>query len=474
MSRLFWKVSNGIFPEYRQMKRYIGAYVRLSPEAAAKQTRQSLYRYLNYCRTYSPYWRERWPTEAQDFLPEEVDDVLRLLPPLDKKDLREHQAALTILPEYRKAGDGFPALGRQKQVKTGGTTGVPVVVFQDDKNDHQIRATIDFYYELCGLAPGSPFFYVWGSNNELSELSKSLRKRVSSWLRGIHPIPAFSLTPEKLVSIAAQMREHDHVDSAMFFTSTLETFLSWAERNNTSLRRLKRVLTGGGLLHEELRRKAEQYLADEVFDVYGTRDFGLIACETPTHDGLKLASWLHHVEVLDPSGERTQPGSVGQVHVTTFWNYSFALIRAATGDTAQWHPPEPGEALPVPSLRELRGRVAEHLRGPNNAVIDPSAIIHMIGVLIAPPWLRKFQLRQLSTTGFELHVESWESQLSEQALEDFRASVAAGLTKLLSVPVQIAAVHVDAIPPTLSGKHLYCVQSSAASAAMTVSNPTAG
>lgn len=458
MSRLFWKVANGFFPEYSRMKKHIGHYTSLSREEAARESRESLYQYLNYCRTYSPYWRERWPAHARNFTPQEAEEVLRLLPALNKEDLRQHRAALRIRSEDRRPGDGFPPIGRQKEVRTGGTTGVPVVIFQDDYNDHRGRATIDFYYTLCGLVPGTPFFYVWGSNNELSDLSSTWRKRVSSSLRGIRQIPAFGLTPDKVRNLSKQIAENPKIQSAMFFVSALDSFLSEVEREGLEVRRLQRVLTGGGLLHSELKRKAKEYLADEVFDVYGTRDFGLIACDTPSNDGLNVASWQHHVEVLDANGQLTQRGQAGQVHVTAFCNYSFALIRAATGDTAEWYPASDNDSLPVPKLKSLRGRTAEHLRGPGDVIIDPSAVIHMIGVLIAPPWLRKFQLRQYSPMRFELHVESWEDHLPKETIDELRDRVEAGLSKLVNAAVVVEVVQVDTIPASPSGKHLYCVQ----------------
>jgi len=439
------------------MQRCIQRYVQQDPETAARQTRESLYQYLIYCRSYSPFWRERWPAEARDFRPEDAEHVLALLPTLDKVALREHREELRIRPEDRRLGDGFPPIGHQKETKTGGTTGVPVVIFQDDKHDHRARATIDFFYNLCGLIPGAPFFYVWGSNNELSDLSKSWRKRASSFLRGIHAVPAFGLTPEKMSRIARQMNETSHVKSAMFFVSALETLLSWASQTGVKLRRLDRVLTGGGLLHPELRLQAQQYLADEVFDVYGTREFGLIACETGAHDGLNIASWLNYVEVLDLEKRRQSPGEVGEVFITAFWNYSFALIRVATGDTAQLVPAT-NDGLPVPKLRDLKGRIAEHLIGPGNTVIDPSAVIHMIGVLIAPVWLKKFQLRQLSTSRFELLVESWDSSVSPAAVAELGTRVSEGLSKLVKANTQVTVLPVDDIPPAPSGKHLYCVR----------------
>jgi phenylacetate-CoA ligase len=440
------------------MKRFIRGYVALSPEKAKVESQKLLHRYLRYCQQYSPYWRERWPKDAETFSLDEAEDVLALLPRLDKTAIREHREALRIRPEYRNRDDGFPVITGQREMRTGGTTGMPVLVYQDASLSHRNRATVDFFYQLDGLTPGDDFFYLWGSNNELSELSTGWRKRLASTLRGLHPLPAFGLTAEIVRAYAKQIREASHIRSAVCFTSSLETFLSDAERQGLELGTLDRVFTGGGLLHDALRRRIQKQLSAEVFDTYGSRDFGLMACETPAHDGRSTAAWMNHLEVLDKRGSRVSSGGQGEIHTTAIWNYSFALIRAATGDTATWHP-DPGEnQIPTPRITELRGRTAEHLCSPNGTMIDPSAIIHMIGVLIAPTWLRKFQLAQVSPTQFELRVESWEDTLPLGALSDLQRQVEMGLVKLAGASVKVAVVRLASIPPAPSGKHLYCVK----------------
>jgi phenylacetate-coenzyme A ligase PaaK-like adenylate-forming protein len=147
----------------------------------------------------------------------------------------------------------------------------------------------------------------------------------------------------------------------------------------------------------------------------------------------------------------------GELHVTAFWNFSFALIRTATGDTASWRSEPGGNRIPTPTIAELGGRKAEHLRGPRGVVIDPSAVIHMVGVLLAPAWLRKFQLAQQAPSRFELRVESWDPELPGDALEHLRRQVEHGLSKLVGEAVDVRINRLETIPAAPSGKHLYCV-----------------
>jgi phenylacetate-CoA ligase len=458
MSRLLWTIANSFSPEYRRFKRSIDKYIHLTPEQAAAQTRRRLYQYLVYCRTYSPYWRDRWPKEAARFSPDEAEDVLALLPPLTKTELREYSEQLHIAPEVRKPGDGYPAIRKQRTLKSGGSTGVPVVVYIDDTYSDRNRATYDFFYNLCGLPPGEPFFFIWGSPNELTDMKTSWKKQISSWLRGIHPMPAFGLSPQKIYEMRDEIRRRQHVRSAMCFTSAAETIANLAQLEGLEFRQLERVFTGGGLLHERLRELLQKHLAPEVFNTYASRDFGMMAHETPAHDGLSIADWFNKVEVLNPTKQRVAAGEKGEVHVTAINNYSCALIRMAMGDTARWYPDSGKNPIPTPRLTELTGRTVEHLSGPNGIVIDPSAVIHLVGVVIAPPWLRKFQLVQRSPAEYELRVEAWERKVSEQQVSELRSRLRAELSNLVRESVELAVVVVDEIPPLPSGKHQYCLK----------------
>lgn len=451
-------MANSLFPEYKRFKHSIDEYVRLSPEQAAAETRRRLHQYLVYCRTYSPYWRERWPKEAEHFSPEEAEQVLALLPTLTKVELRQYRDQLRIAPEERKPGDGYPTIRRQRTLASGGSTGVPVVIYIDDNFADRNRATYDFFYSLCGLHPGEPFFFIWGSPNELTDIKNSWKKQLSSWLRGIYPMPAFGLSPQKIYEMRNEIGWRQHVRSAMCFASAAETIMNFAELEGLEFRRLERVFTGGGLLHQRLRELLHKHLATEVFNTYASRDFGMMAHETPAHDGLSVAGWFNKIEVLDSSGQQVAPGEKGEVHVTAINNYSCALIRVAMGDTACWYPDPGCNPLPTPRITQLTGRTVEHLYGPNGVVIDPSAVIHIVGVVIGPPWLRKFQLVQKSPVRYELRVEAWEGNVSEAQVSDLQSRLRDQLSNLVKEAVELTVVVMDEIPPLSSGKHQYCLK----------------
>jgi len=449
------RLSNLFRRDYQQAWRCARRIVAGREQDVGQHLNYKLWRYLKYCKQYSAFWQDRWPSEWEHFSPDEAPVVLEALPALTKEELREHAEALRIRPAQRRPDDGFPPIRNQSTMFSGGSTGVPTAVWQDRRWKNINRAMVDFAYRQTGLEPGTPTFYLWGSNNELSELKASLSKRLSTFLRGLIVLPAFSMSEDRMDEFLATINRRREVDSALCFVTALDTLTDYIARTGQQGRRLRRVIAGGGTLYPELRQRVLETLAHEVFDMYGSRDMGIMAMETREHNGLGVFQWHNYLEVLDDNLRRCEPGRSGRVFATALENYSTTLIRMDMGDMAvvgspadaNWH---------MMVLRRLEGRSAEHLVSPDGARIEPAAVIHLIGVLIRPEWLRRFQVIQRQMDGFEVKVETW-GPVSPDKLQYFSAHVKQAMSKLCHCDVSVDLIPVEQITPSRSGKYSYCV-----------------
>ncbi|MGQ9722049.1 MAG: hypothetical protein ACUVXA_12090 [Candidatus Jordarchaeum sp.] len=445
---------NYCFRDYQQAMSEVHWFIKSSREEAERFINAKLYRYLRYCQKYCPYWKKRWPKQARNFTVNEAKDILALLPPIRKEELHKYNDDLRIRQQQHGRKSGFPYIFKQHQIFSGGSTGIPTSVWQDSRFDLINRAMVDWSYYQMGFKPGLPTIYLWGSNNELFDIKKSFTKRISNRLRGLIIMPAFSMSAEIMRSYINLINTRHDVENAICFVSAIDTLTNFIKRKGISIRRLKRVITGGGTLYPELRERIKHTLADEVYDTYGSRDVGLMAVETPKHMGLVALQWHNHLEVLDDDFNQCEPGENGQVYVTTLNNHSMGLIRMQMGDVATLGNPEILN-WKGPVLAKLIGRTAEHLIAPDGSKIDPSAVIHLIGVLTERKWLKKFQLVQQGPTQFLLKIETWHN-ISKETATEFRQQVATGLTRLFHSSIQLDLDLVDHIPPSRSGKHMYC------------------
>jgi phenylacetate-CoA ligase len=143
---------------------------------------------------------------------------------------------------------------------------------------------------------------------------------------GCAVIPAGTGNTEQQLQAIAQFRPDGYLGTPDF----LKTLLDTAEQSGKDASSIKRALVSGAALPPALR----QSLAAGgvvVSQCYATADLGVIAYESPGHDGMILNENLI-VEIVRPgTGDPVPDGEVGEVVVTSF-NPDYPMIRLATGD----------------------------------------------------------------------------------------------------------------------------------------------
>ena len=88
--------------------------------------------------------------------------------------------------------------------------------------------------------------------------------------------------------------------------------------------------------------------------------------------------------------------------------------------------------------------------------IAPAYVIHLIGVVHNPGFIRRFQLVQESRTKYELKLVIEQGVLADQ-YDDVVGKIARDLIAVLGIDTKLDIVRVDDIPATASGKFLYMV-----------------
>ena len=86
-----------------------------------------------------------------------------------------------------------------------------------------------------------------------------------------------------------------------------------------------------GTLFEPIRQTIESVFQAPVFNRYGSREVGDIACECEAHSGLHVALPTQFVEILRPDGTAAGPGEIGEIVVTSLTNFAMPLIRYRIG-----------------------------------------------------------------------------------------------------------------------------------------------
>jgi phenylacetate-CoA ligase len=313
-----------------------------------------------------------------------------------------------------------------------------------------VTADIQRHLGWAGWKLGQPHAYIWGANFEINT-QESLRTRLIDWVWNRFTTNAFVLTDASMTAFARQVQRRR--PKLLFgYASSLYRFAQFV-RDNPDYG----DITFKGIFSsaEVLLPIVHQFLTDTfdcpVFNRYGSKELGGIACECPAHTGLHISAEDNFVEILS-QGRPTQPGECGDIIVTNLNNLGMPFIRYHTEDIGSWR--EPGDCpcgRTAPMLQTIQGRVVDSFKTRDRR----TAWAGFAGAGysgLAHPSIKQFQIVQKSLD--LMVVRLVKSGEIPQAILD-------GLVKTIKTAfganVEVQFEFPNEIPLLPSGKHQYAV-----------------
>lgn len=170
---------------------------------------------------------------------------------------------------------------------------------------------------------------------------------------------------EALASLAASVRlsaKKPRVSVVVLSPSYLGMLVQAADRLGFTQADfgLERILCGGEILTEALRRRAEETFGADLTDNYAMTETFPVAGIVCRQDHLHVTADQGLVEVLDPSTyEPTNPGAVGMLVITPYppFRRTMPVLRLATGDLVRRLVDVPAcELAALPATSPLLGK----------------------------------------------------------------------------------------------------------------------
>lgn len=420
---------------------------RLSGKEIEVLQRERLRALLVHAWENVPYYRHTF--EEAGLRPDTatVED-LRRLPLLDKETIREHWETL-------KSKD----LDRRKwKVNTsGGSTGEPGRFVQDAEFHRWTVAVKLLFDEWSGVRLGDKRALLWGSERDLMVGRETFKMRFSRWLRNELTLNAFRMTESTMAQYIEQLNAF-RPDQILAYAESMDELARYVESRGLEVHTPKSIMTSAGTLFDHMRERIERVFGCSVFNRYGSREVGDIACEDASHQGLRVSTLTHLVELLGPDGAPVRPGEPGEVVITLLTNYAMPLIRYRIGDMAVGC--KSGAQV---VLAEVTGRVSDYFTLRNGERIRvPTALFAQ------EPWIAKYQVIQEDFDHVRVLVVRSTFSLGSRELEAAKKAMLGKLGRILRVD-KIFIEEVPEIPPTASGKYRYTI-SKVASQAVTRRN----
>lgn len=273
---------------------------------------------------------------------------------------------------------------------SGGSTGEPVCFIQDRDYDEWLWASAMLCDCWSGYSRGGRKIVLWGSERDILMGREKLKTRIGRWVRNQIWLNAFRMTHEQMSSYVKVINKTKPVQILAYVNSIYE-FSKFIKQNSLSIYSPKAVMTSASALCPHMRETIESIFKTKIFDRYGSREVGNIACECEAHSGLHVFPLTHYVEILNKDGVAAEPGEAGEIVITLLTNYAMPLIRYRIGDMGVWTQERCHCGREWPILKEVTGRVSDIFLKKDGTQIYGG---YFTQLFYFQNWVKKFQVMQ--------------------------------------------------------------------------------
>lgn len=415
------------------------------PQAELRVIQQNkLQELLRHSYLQIPYYSEIFNSLGISNIREICSDTLASLPILTKEHLRLHCDTLVDTAGQRVRGGYVNS--------SGGSTGEPVTILQDKHYTAWNIATTQYMKtSFGGQKLGDPEVRLWGALRDLKG-QRNLKSWLQNWIYNRTDLNSYKMTQEKLEKYAGSINtiKPSWIEG---YAHSLYELAQYTNAHNLKMHSPKGVLTSAGILHPFVRNLLVSTFRCSVYNRYGSREVGGIACECDKMQGMHQMMLNSVIEVVDSQGKHVPAGEPGRVLITTLNNYTMPLIRYDIGDVAaisqnQTCPCGRGWLL----IDNIVGRENALLRTRSGEIIDGGLITQH---LYHKKWCKQFQVVQETYDYIKIYivVNAGSTDLYHVEKVEFLQSIR-GLLK--GIP-HVEVVQVNVIEPMQNGKRAYII-----------------
>jgi len=418
----------GIYSRYEKLKRE--QYLTKQELRTLQNCR--LRRLLYKAQKHSPYYRDKF--QKSGIIIDENTSVSHLskIPVLTRQDLQNHLSSILCddSSDYYKNS-------------TGGSTGNPVIFYQDRGYELFAKACKLLFYDWMGIKSGCGKAYLWGVDRDIS-CSTRYEKMMMMIDRAFY-LNSFSMSDEKISNFVDTLNK-SRPQYIQGYASSL--YLVAKHINQTKPLKFKPIAirSAAEMLYDFQRDEIEKAFAVPVYNFYGSREIGFLASECSAHEGLHVLESGRIIEIVDEKGQPLPDGKPGYLAITDLFNMAFPFIRYINGDIATYkdQPCSCGRGYKL--LENILGRSSDIIRI-NEQYIHGEFFTHLF---YGHPDIKQFQLIQETQTHLRLLIVSNRESIDTDYFRDKIIERVGGNIKL---DINIT----DNIPVLPTGKYRFTV-----------------
>lgn len=346
-------------------------------------------------------------------------------------------------------------LGKRKWFRntSGGSTGEPVRFVQDKEYADFKQAVKILFDHWANFSVGEGKVLLWGSERDLLVGRETLQVEIGKWLRRELWLNAFCMAPEQMYNYTQQINSFKP-KLILAYVESIYELSRFIEQEGIKVHSPRAIMTSAGTLQPHMRDTIERVFETEIFNRYGSREVGDIACECERHQGLHVSPCTHYVEIIDSDGRTISTEKVGEVVVTSLTNYAMPLIRYRIGDRASWSELSCPCGRNWPLLKTVGGRITDSFLRRDGQIIDGRIFNTFVW---DQPFVKRYQFIQEDYEKIRVLIVPVENAVDilyekhHSELVNIRNKV----QSIMGAECYVKIEFVDNISPSASGKYRY-------------------
>lgn len=317
-----WMLKHGKIGIYNYIRRYKN-FDQSPPEQLQGSQLENLKKIIKHAYENTRYYKrifDKIRFSPSDF--KAIDDMLRL-PIITKEEIRENLNDMIA---------GTFNISDLTKDSTGGSTGTPMIFYRDRECWEKRWAQELFFDKWIGYNIGDKVAYFVAGTHQPRGISCLKAKIKNATCERIIAFDPTNITDNYMADFLLKFRKFKP-SIIKCFPNSLYIFTEYLKRNNIKDLKVDAISCTGENLYPYQRELFEEIFKCKVFEKYGTRESGIIACECPIHNGMHIFTEGVYLEFIK-DGRQALPGEMGEIIVTDLFNYGMPLIRYKIGDVA--------------------------------------------------------------------------------------------------------------------------------------------
>ena len=401
--------------------------------------RKKLYELIKYANQNIPYYRKIIKKYDIQFSEDTIFDDIKKFPILTKEIIRNY------FDELYKFRDNT-----YYRNTSGGSTGEAVIFFQDKQYLEWANATKRLFNEWAGRQIGDPMIKLWGSLRDILKGGQSFKGYLRQQISGVTILNSYRMNERDMYE---HVKRINNIKPRLLlaFPNSIDELARFIQKHHLSIYSPPVIMTSGGLLYPEVQARIKEIFQAPVFNRYGSREVGDIACNCEENQGLHIIPNIHYIEILDNRDKEVKAGEIGEIVITSLTNYSMPLIRYKIEDRGILSKKECSCGRGFPLLEKVQGRVRSMFRNKQGDLIESGVFIRLF---YFRDNIKQFQVIQESLDQISINLVLMDKQKLKVVEKDLRG-ISEVIKPIMGNDIKIKYNILNEIKSNPSGKYMY-------------------